>query len=124
MLKDVAYGSLDAWDVRCMYTQFTNDQYTVYPTQSLVLNIGHDGTGMHCGKTDRFNVTLSDKTTFRFPYDVVVDQRIVKANRKFRATSPSYATSLILRIRGLVARVLRIFKRQLKLFANQLIQKK
>lgn len=84
MLRDVAYGSHEAWDVRCMYTQFMNDQYTVYPTQSLILNIGFDGTGMHCGKTDRFNVALSDKTTFRFPDQLIVDPRIVKANLTFR----------------------------------------
>ena len=101
MLRDVAYGSLEAWDVRCMYTQFMKDQYTIYPTQSLILNIGFDGTGIHCGKTDRFNVVLSGKTTFRFPDDIVVDQRIVKANRKFRAGA-SYARNLMMRIRGLV----------------------
>jgi len=84
MLKDVAYGSLEAWDVRFMYTQFMKDQYTVYPTQSLILNIGFDGTGIHCGKTDRFNVVLSDKTTFRFPDKIIVDPRLVKANLIFR----------------------------------------
>lgn len=120
MLKEVAYGSLDAWDVRCMYTQFTNDQYTVYPTQSLVLNIGHDGTGIHCGKTDRFNVTLSDKTTFRFPDDVVVDQKIVKANRKFRAV-PSNKRIHIRKIRAFVGKWLGICKRYLKSFASRLI---
>ena len=122
MLKDVAYGSLDAWDVRCMYTQFIKDQYTVYPTQSLILNIGFDGTGIHCGKTDRFNVALSDKTTFQFPDDVVVDQRIVKTNRKFRAGA-SYARNPILRTRGLVGKSLQIFKRCLKLIAGPFIRK-
>lgn len=110
MLKDVAYGSLEAWDVRCMYTQFMKNQYTVYPTQSLILNIGFDGTGMHCGKTDRFDVALSDKTTFYFPDDVVVDQRIVAANRKFRAGA-SYARKLMSRTRGLVGKSLQILKR-------------
>lgn len=84
MLKLVAYGSLEALDVQFMYTQFMRNQYTVYPTQSLVQNIGHDGTGTHCGKTDRFNVTLSDKTSFRFPEEHIVDSRIVKANLTFR----------------------------------------
>ena len=107
MLKDVAYGSLDARDVRGMYTQFMKDQYTVYPTQSLVLNIGFDGTGIHCGKTDRFDVALSDKTTFRFPDDVVVDQRIVESNLEFRAV-PSYA-------RRLMGKLLRIYERFLKM---------
>ena len=84
MLRDVAYGSLEAWDVRCMYTQFKNDQYTVYPAQSLVLNIGFDGTGMHCGNTERFDVRLSDKIKFFFPDEIIVNPRIVKANLIFR----------------------------------------
>lgn len=84
MLKRVAYGSLEAWDVRCMYTQFMNNQYTIYPAQSLIFNIGFDGTGMHCGRTDRYNVTLSDKTTFRFPDRIIIDPRLAKANLRFR----------------------------------------
>ncbi|MEP7137935.1 MAG: glycosyltransferase family A protein, partial [Chloroflexota bacterium] len=122
MLKDVAYGSLEAWDVRCMYTQFMKDQYTVYPAQSLILNIGFDGTGMHCGKTDRFDVALSDKTTFQFPDDLVVDQRIVKTNRKFRAGA-SYPRKLMLRTRGIVGKSLQIFKRSLKSLAGPLVRK-
>lgn len=110
MLKNVAYGSLEAWDVRFMYTQFMKGQYTVYPTQSLVVNIGFDGTGIHCGKTERFDVALSNKTTFRFPDDVVVDERIMKANRKFRGEA-SYARKLISRTQVLVGQSLRIFKR-------------
>ena len=88
MLKQVAYGSLEAWDVRCMYTQFMKNQYTIYPAESLIFNIGCDGTGMHCGRTDKFDVTLSDKVTFSFPDDVVVNREIADANRKFRALPP------------------------------------
>ncbi|MFC1777650.1 sugar transferase [Pseudomonadota bacterium] len=84
MLKSDAYGVIDAGDVKLMYAQFLSDQYTIYPTMSLVQNIGHDGTGVHCGETDRFKVTLSDKTTFVLPHKPVIDPRIVKANRKFR----------------------------------------
>jgi len=84
MLKQVAYGLLEAWDVRCMYTQFINNQYTIYPTQSLVQNIGFDGTGMNCGKSKRFDVELNSKTSFSFPGEVEANQRIVKAYRKFR----------------------------------------
>lgn len=84
MLKKVAYGSLDAWDLRCMYTQFMENQHTIYPTQSLVQNIGFDGTGMHCGITNKFDVNLSDKTVFQFPDEVFVDPRIVRANLIFR----------------------------------------
>jgi hypothetical protein len=111
MLEHVANGRLDAaYDVKCMYTQFIKDQYTVYPTQSLIQNIGFDGSGIHCGKTDRFNVPLSNKTTFRLPEDVFLDERIVKANRKFRAGA-GYARKLMSRTQGLVEQSLRVFKR-------------
>lgn len=122
MLKAEAYGEIDAGDVKAMYAQFLSNQYTVYPAQSLVQNIGHDGTGIHCGKSDRFDVTLSDKTIFQFPDDVVVDQRIIKANLKFRAV-PSYARILMWKTRGFVWKWLGIIKRYLELFAGQLIQK-
>jgi hypothetical protein len=84
MLKAEAYGQIDAWDVKAMYTQFLSNQYTVYPTQSLTMNIGHDGTGVHCDKSDRFNVKLSDMTKFQFPDKIIVDRRIVRANLTFR----------------------------------------
>lgn len=84
MLRADAYKEIDAGDVKAMYAQFLSNQYTVYPTHSLVQNIGHDGTGIHCGKSDRFNVPLSNKTTFRFPDELIIDPRIVKANRLFR----------------------------------------
>lgn len=104
MLKHVAYGSLEAWDVRCVYTQFMEGQYTVYPTQSLVQNIGLDGTGMHCGKTDRYNVTLSDKTTFHFPDELIVDPWIVRANSKF---SDGDDESLLTRFVGKMHKVIK-----------------
>jgi len=115
MLKDVAYGSLEAWDVRCMYTQFRKDQYTVYPTQSLVQNIGHDGTGIHCGKSDRFNVTLSDKITYRFPDQIIVDPRIVKANLIFRGggTDGSVRAQVVGKAYRVVGKARRVIKQLL-----------
>jgi len=83
MLNKMAEDSLDAWDVRCMYIQFVNNQYTLYPSQSLVQNIGFDGTGQHCGKTKRWDVSLRDKTTFNFPTEVSLQQTIVKRYQIF-----------------------------------------
>ncbi|MCI5148349.1 MAG: glycosyltransferase [Candidatus Electrothrix sp. MAN1_4] len=84
MLRADSYGKIDAGDVKAMYAQFLSNQYTVYPTQSLVQNIGHDGTGIHCGKSDKFKVTLSNKNNFLFLDKPILDPRIVKANRIFR----------------------------------------
>lgn len=84
MLRNVAHGRRDAWDVRCMYTQFLRDQLTLYPCESLVQNIGHDGTGVHCGKSNAFDVKLSRRTEFRLPDAVAPDTRFVQANLRFR----------------------------------------
>jgi hypothetical protein len=83
MLKGVASGKLEAGDVTAMYSQFVNDQYTLYPTRSLVQNIGMDGTGVHCDVTNYFDVDLSGKASFEFPAQVVVDDRIVEASRAY-----------------------------------------
>jgi hypothetical protein len=113
MLKADAYGKIDAGDVKAMYAQFLSDQYTVYPRKSLTSNMGFDGSGTYCHSTARFNVVLSDQFSFTFPDDVVVDERIVESNRKFRAV-PGYA-------RRLMEKLLGIYKRCLKIFASLLM---
>lgn len=101
MLKADAYGIIDAFDVKAMYAQFLSDQYTVYPTESLTVNIGMDGTGSHCGSTTRFNVALSQKKSYSFPDNLIVDQRIVKASLKFRE-KPGYVSRAVDKLRSVL----------------------
>lgn len=84
MLKQVADGRLEAYDVQCMYTQFKRDQYSVYPVESLVKNIGLDGSGVHSPVTRRFDVELSQKMQFRLPERLLVDEKLVRLHRQFR----------------------------------------
>ena len=79
-------GLTDALDVKIMYQQALHEWYTVYPRKSLVQNIGLDGSGLHCGVTDKFNHdTLWDKADgFKFIDEIQADNRIVSANRRFR----------------------------------------
>ncbi|MCM3901718.1 MAG: hypothetical protein ND866_08430 [Pyrinomonadaceae bacterium] len=83
MLELVANGKLEAADVVAWYIQFLKNQYTLFPTQSLVKNIGMEGSGVHCGVTDFFNAPLSDKTSFHLPDQLIIDHRILKSHRKF-----------------------------------------
>ena len=103
MLKADAFGEIDAGDVKLMYAQFISDQYTIYPAKSLVQNIGHDGTGVHCGTTDKFDVALSDKTSFSFPKKIIIDRKIVRANYKFRS-EPGKARRLLWKLRRLLGK--------------------
>ena len=110
MLESVANGKLEAADVIAWYMQFLKNQYTLFPTQSLAKNIGMDGSGVHCGVTDFFDVQLSDKATFRLPDQLIVDQRIIKSHRKFwnaylDRNKPGILNRLIIRPIGLLLRL-------------------
>lgn len=85
LLKLEAYGKLDAFDVRAMYSQYKNNMYTLYPRLSLTLNIGHDGTGLHCKESNRFDTVLWNKiNNYHFDDHVFIDESIKKANKRFR----------------------------------------
>lgn len=50
MLEDRLAGHNDSWGILWWYAVSRAQGKVVYPTRSLVKNIGFDGTGIHCGK--------------------------------------------------------------------------
>ncbi len=48
MLDAQMSGDIDSWAVRWDYYFFKNSLYTIYPSRTLVLNNGMDGSGTHC----------------------------------------------------------------------------
>jgi hypothetical protein len=70
MLKQQAAGELDVWGVCWYASMFLREGLCLYPTQSLVSNIGMDGSGTHCDPTTRFNVTPSEKMCWQLPADI------------------------------------------------------
>ncbi|MEM7452743.1 MAG: hypothetical protein AAF456_00180 [Planctomycetota bacterium] len=95
-LRSEAEGRLDALDVKIIFTQFINQQSVISPVQSLVLNIGHDGTGLHCRSSNRFDVGLSEfGQTFEMDPDIESDSRIDFALYCFRS---QLSTSLLPRV--------------------------
>jgi len=96
-------GELDGLDVKLMYYEYKYDKFSLYPRKSLVQNIGHDGTGVHCGRTNRFyHKELWSKTdNFKFIKDIKVDNRIQKANHNFRSSSfKGIVVKIIKKIKG------------------------
>lgn len=86
MVKADMKGELDALDVKITYQQITKDLYSVYPRKSLVQNIGHDGSGVHCGKTVKNNHKKLWSKTNNFIYisKPKLNKFIVKEHKKFR----------------------------------------
>lgn len=89
MLWDDCRGRIDALDVKVMFHQYLKGLYTVYPVQSYVQNIGHDGSGVHCPPSDRFHhkYLASKKDHFLFPEEVVENNEIRAAHYAFRKLS-------------------------------------
>jgi hypothetical protein len=89
MVKMDLRGEINALDVRGMFWQNFYDLYTVYPAKSLVQNIGHDGSGVHCGVSDRFeHESLWDKTMdFTFDDHPKATKSILNENAMFRRKS-------------------------------------
>lgn len=48
MLADADAGLVDSWAIRWHASAFLANLHTLYPTRSLVTNIGQDGSGTHC----------------------------------------------------------------------------
>jgi len=87
MLRAEARGKIDALDVKIFYLQFLLQMKTVYPVRFLASNIGHDGTGLHCLETSRFDVTLDTvpNPSFSLPGKLAEDPAILKSNAAFRS---------------------------------------
>lgn len=59
MLKDQIAGKNNSWAIRWYASAFLHNKLTLYPGQSLVRNIGNDGSGVHSGENKYFEVTLN-----------------------------------------------------------------
>lgn len=84
MIDQYLEGSLkDVWTLHWVITVYLNNGYYIYPAVSHVNNIGMDGSGVHIGKTDRFETKIADRGPSRFPDEIIVDEEIYNNFRKF-----------------------------------------
>jgi hypothetical protein len=58
MLQNSISCKIDSWSVKWTYTHFLNNAYCVYPVKSRIRNIGADRSGVHTGKTKKFDGEL------------------------------------------------------------------
>lgn len=82
-LKRIQDGTLDAGDYKITFNMIKNDMYVVKPIESKVNNIGHDGSGVHCEATDKFNNQIVSDKKIMFKKDAQYDQKIDQIWRNF-----------------------------------------
>ncbi|KAI4450850.1 hypothetical protein C823_005387 [Eubacterium plexicaudatum ASF492] len=74
MFLDKLLGENNSWAIYWALIVIENEGVCINPYNSLINNIGMDGTGVHCGKTDKFQVKLSDdiKVDFKLPDEITI----------------------------------------------------
>lgn len=92
-LQGMMQGSVkDVWTLHWVLSTYLHKAFYAYPTRSHVQNIGMDGSGVHCGPTDKYDTPTETRNPNRFPEQIVLDRRMYESFRSFYdmpGTSPS-----------------------------------
>lgn len=110
MLESQIKGEIDSWAIRWYLSTFMIQGLTLYPVQSLVQNIGFDGTGTHSSSsTSNFNTSLIQKKIFLLPTSPKSNYTNFQAivNYLKKTTSPS----ILMKFAGLKKYIVHIFSR-------------
>lgn len=78
-----ARGEIDTWAIFWYASVFQKGGLCLHPNISMVSNIGHDDTGLHCGKSDRFAVQLASKPITYFERNFVEDALALNRTKAF-----------------------------------------
>jgi len=101
MLKQQIEGKINSWAVRRGFTQFLQKKYTIFPVQSLISNIGHDGSGVHCGINKSRNAAKINKS-----FLPALSTQGIENDKIHRLINMYHSVSLIPRIVRKIKRIL------------------
>jgi hypothetical protein len=83
---DFRNGKNNSWAIRWYASIFLKNGLTLNPAHSLINNIGHDGTGVHSGINDIYNVIINPKPIIRFPDEIKENSKAYQAIKQFLST--------------------------------------
>jgi hypothetical protein len=84
-MKDFKSGKNNSWAIRWYASIFLKGGLTLNPSHSLVNNIGHDGTGIHSGTNDIYNVIINPKPIRQFPSNMEENKLAYQDIKQFLA---------------------------------------
>lgn len=82
-MKDFKKGKNNSWAVRWYASMFLNGGLALNPSHSLIQNIGSDGSGVHSGVTEIFDVSLNADPVTIFPDKIEENPHAVEKIRRF-----------------------------------------
>lgn len=83
IIKMEVDGRIDAGDMKMIFWQNFYKVFTVYPRETLVKNIGQDGSGALMGETDKWDTVLGSQNKFTFIENIQPDVLIRKVHSEF-----------------------------------------
>jgi len=92
MLRQQIAGTNSSWAIRWHASAFLHERLTLYPFRSLVQNIGHDGSGTHCGESSEFEVQLADRPVVVSPQPIAENptaRRIIASHLRGLQSPPA-----------------------------------
>jgi len=98
MLEQQIKGNIDSWAIRWYLSVFMLDGLTLYPKNSLVKNIGFDGSGTHCEATLNFNSEIYESRILSMSTNIQADYTITNIVFAY-LRSIGQSTSFIRRIK-------------------------
>jgi len=104
MLKYQAKSRVDSWAIRWHASVFLRNGLCLHPSHSLVNNIGHDGTGVHCDTTVDYKVKIANNPVTYFP-DVIEESTValrLTANYFLLLKKPLYKRIISTLIRRII----------------------
>jgi len=78
----------DVWTLNWVLSVYINGGVYIYPTRSHIRNVGMDGIGLHCRRTDKYDSPCSDIRPTRYPEDIFLDERIMESFKSYYAAAP------------------------------------
>lgn len=104
MLANQIAGKNDSWAIRWHASAFLKGKFTLYPGKSLAQNIGVDGSGTHCGGTDKFTTVVA---TIPVRIEPIPVEESGEAFSAFERYLKSVRTGFVARVRRAMRDVLR-----------------
>jgi len=82
-MREFKAGKNNSWAIRWYASIFLQDGLTLNPAQSLINNIGHDGTGVHSNRENMYDVQISREPVKFFPTEIKENEKAYAAIRYF-----------------------------------------
>jgi hypothetical protein len=82
-MQEFKAGKNNSWAIRWYASVFLQHGLTLNPSQSLIHNIGHDGSGTHSNNEDMYQVQVAQKPVTQFPATLQENPQAYQAIKQF-----------------------------------------